>query len=138
MTDAEVMAELRSDSPLNIPAPRESWLPYPYFIATDQGPQPVDRGKARGAFAVHRGGDGWHLTHLPTGALLGVADAPGAAMEVADAIVGIRNWSLPEEPAAIEKDVVSAMLRSRGLRHPRKVRFWTPSAIARPAEHLGA
>ncbi|MGY0790906.1 hypothetical protein ACW7BJ_16190 [Azospirillum argentinense] len=98
---------------LNSPAPRESWLSYPYWIATDCGPQPVMCGKARGPFAVHRDRDGWCLTHLPTGVLIGLADNA-------------------------EKEVASAMLRSSGIRTPETRKFWTPSAIAPSALPLGA
>ncbi|AWJ93268.1 hypothetical protein Sp245p_25940 (plasmid) [Azospirillum baldaniorum] len=122
---------------LNSTAPRESWLSYPYWIATDRGPQPVTSGKARGPFAVHRDHDGWRLTHLPTGALIGLADDAETAMAVSDLIAGIRNWSLPQEPTAIEKDVASAMLRSRGIRAPETRKYWAPSAIAPAALPLG-
>ncbi|TWA71868.1 hypothetical protein FBZ84_101134 [Azospirillum baldaniorum] len=123
---------------LNSPAPRESWLSYPYLIATEIGPQPVTSGKARGPFAVHRDHDGWRLTHLPTGALIGLADTETVAMETADMLVGIRNWSLPEEPTFIEKALVSAMLLDQCIHQPRRLKYWTPSAMTPGGAPLGA
>lgn len=112
--------------PLNTPSPSSAWAPYPFFIATIVGPMAVDFGAARGPFGLYGENGGWNLTHLPTGALIGVAPSIEAAMDAADGIEGIWDWSTFGKPDAVIWDVIVLTLRSYGVTRPTDRPTWKP------------
>ncbi|MCW2242767.1 hypothetical protein [Azospirillum canadense] len=113
--------------PLNTVTSHDTWTFHPFLIDTNQGPMGVDHGKARRAFGIHRSDAGWNLTHLPTGALIGVAPSLDDAMRAADGIEGAWDWSVVGVPAAAELAVIKEALRSYGVEHPADRPAWKPT-----------
>ncbi|OYD82529.1 hypothetical protein [Azospirillum brasilense] len=113
--------------PLNTPSTSSTWAPYPFLIATIVGPMAVDFGAARGPFGLHGEKGGWHLTHLPTGALIGVAPSIEAAMDAADGIEGIWDWSIVGRPEDATMKVIREALRSHGVTSPTDYPAWKPA-----------
>lgn len=113
--------------PLNTVTGHDTWSHHPFLIATVKGPKAVDFGKARRAFGIHRDDRGWNLTHLPTGALIGVAPSFADAMRAADGIEGVWDWSAVGVPGAAELAVIGETLRSYGVEHPTGRPAWKPS-----------
>ncbi|QCO07334.1 hypothetical protein [Azospirillum argentinense] len=108
---------MASPAPLNNPAPHGAWTFYPFLIAMNHGaPARVDFGKARGAFGVHGEDDGWHLTHLPTGALIGIAPSAEAAMHAAEGIERVWDWTSADEPDDSAAPVIREVLRINGVK----------------------
>lgn len=112
---------------LNTVTGHNAWTLHPFLIDTTEGPKAVDFGKARRAFGIHRDEGGWNLTHLPTGALIGVAPTLAAAMRAADGIEGIWDWSIVGVPGAAALAVIKEALRSYGVEHPADRPAWKPS-----------
>lgn len=86
-----------------------------------------------GPFAIHRSiaGDGWSVTHVPTGREMVQAVTPGAAREFVEAVATLTDWetvrpgSLPPE---IKDAVITAWHRARGAM------FVAPAPAARASE----
>ncbi|MGY0793191.1 hypothetical protein ACW7BJ_27810 [Azospirillum argentinense] len=108
---------MASPAPLNTSAPDGAWTFYPFLIAMNRGaPAMVDFGKARGAFGVHGDDDGWHLTHLPTGALIGLAPSAEAAMRAAEGIERVWDWTIADDPDDSAAPVIREVLRINGVK----------------------
>lgn len=108
---------MASPAPLNTPAPHGAWTFYPFLIAMNRGgPAMVDFGKARGTFGVHGADDGWNLTHLPTGTLIGVAPSAKAAMRAAEGIERVWDWTSADEPDDSATPVIREVLRINGVK----------------------
>ncbi|WP_454021266.1 hypothetical protein [Azospirillum sp. Marseille-Q6669] len=122
---------MASPAPLNAPAPHSTWTHYPFLIAMNRGgPGAVDFGKARGAFGVHGDDDGWHLTHLPTGALIGVAPSAEAAMNAAEGIERVWDWTIADDPDDVAAPVIREVLRLYGVKRSEN----RPVRVARPSD----
>ncbi|MCW2243607.1 hypothetical protein [Azospirillum canadense] len=112
---------------LHTPSSQDTWAAYLFLIATVKGPMEVDFGNARRAFGIHRDEDGWNLTHLPNGALIGVAPSFADATRAADGIECAWDWSIVGVPEAAELAVIKEALRSYGVEHPADRPAWKPS-----------
>lgn len=83
-----------------------------------------------GPFAIHRSiaGDGWSVTHVPTGYEIVEAVTPGAARAFVEAVAPLVDWETVRPgtlPPEIKAAVIEARWKARGAM------FVTPAPAAR-------
>lgn len=116
--------------PLNADAiGHRTWTDAEYRIITVKGWMTVS-GKACGFFGIHHDqGTGLHmLTHLPSGASLGGAQAPEAPQLAATAVKNMWNWSFTTycgQPTKTSMAAIRIVLEGHGLTHPDNAPRWT-------------
>lgn len=112
-------------APLNVEVTgREDWTTETFSIRTNAGTKEVV-GSVRGWFGVHRRHrNSFVLTHLPTGAMLGVAPTEGLVIRAAGSIKGLGDWSADVATIQRSAEVIRAILLSHGVTQPADAPLW--------------